>query len=199
MKQKWKRPLELLLSVAMLFSMSSTLVYAADVETGTSAVCPHHVHDETCGYSESAPCTFDSADCELCNSVDSGDPGECICHTLCTEDSIRSNCPVCGAEGTDLVSCTGEVPALLADGPTALVVGGTTVVENSQTTGTGWSYANGVLMLDNATITGTSSTSYGAAIYAAADLTIELKAAAPSQALLRVIILPSAYSMSPVL
>ena len=68
MKQKWKRPLALLLSVAMMFSMSGTPVYAADMETGgASAVCPHHVHDETCGYSEGSPCTFDPADCELCN------------------------------------------------------------------------------------------------------------------------------------
>lgn len=52
----------------MLFSMSGTPVYAVDVETGASAVCPHHVHDETCGYSEGSPCTFDPADCELCNS-----------------------------------------------------------------------------------------------------------------------------------
>ena len=67
MKQKWKRPLALLLSVAMMFSMSGTPVYAADVEMGASAVCPHHVHDETCGYSEGSPCTFDPADCVLCN------------------------------------------------------------------------------------------------------------------------------------
>ncbi len=66
MKQKWNRPLALLLSAAMLFSMSGTPVYAADVETGAS-VCPHHVHDETCGYSEGSPCTFDPSDCELCN------------------------------------------------------------------------------------------------------------------------------------
>ena len=61
MKQKWKRPLALLLSVAMMFSMSGTPVYAADVETGTS-VCPHHVHDETCGYSEGTPCTHEHTD-----------------------------------------------------------------------------------------------------------------------------------------
>ena len=67
MKQKWNRPLALLLSAAMLFSMSGTPVYAADVEMGASAVCPHHVHDETCGYSEGSPCTFDPADCEFCN------------------------------------------------------------------------------------------------------------------------------------
>ena len=62
MKQKWKRPLALLLSVAMMFSMSGTPVYAADMETGASAVCPHHVHDETCGYSEGTPCTHEHTD-----------------------------------------------------------------------------------------------------------------------------------------
>ena len=62
MKQKWKRPLALLLSVAMMFSMSGTPVYAADVEMGASAVCPHHVHDETCGYSEGTPCTHEHTD-----------------------------------------------------------------------------------------------------------------------------------------
>ena len=62
MEQKWKRPLALLLSVAMMFSMSGTPVYAADVETGASAVCPHHVHDETCGYSEGTPCTHEHTD-----------------------------------------------------------------------------------------------------------------------------------------
>ena len=62
MEQKWKRPLALLLSVAMMFSMSGTPVYAADVEMGASAVCPHHVHDETCGYSEGTPCTHEHTD-----------------------------------------------------------------------------------------------------------------------------------------
>lgn len=58
-------------------------------------------------------------------------------------------------------------------------MGGTSVVANgtvSETTsGEGWSYADGTLTLNNATITGTSSTDYGAAIYAAGDLTIELE------------------------
>ena len=66
-----------------------------------------------------------------------------------------------------------------ANDPTTLVVGGTSVVANgtvSETTsGEGWSYADGTLTLNNATITGTSSTDYGAAIYAAGDLTIELE------------------------
>lgn len=66
-----------------------------------------------------------------------------------------------------------------ANDPTTLVVGGTSVVANgtvSETTsGEGWSYADGTLTLNNATITGTSSTDYGAAIYAAGDLTIEME------------------------
>ena len=112
MKQKWKRPLALLLSVAMMFSMSGTPVYAADIETGASAVCPHHVHDETCGYSEGSPCTFDPSDCELCNPTDSGEPegpAECTCETLCTADSVNPDCPVCSAEGADLTACAGTV------------------------------------------------------------------------------------------
>lgn len=112
MKQKWKRPLALLLSVAMMFSMSGTPVYAADMETGASAVCPHHVHDETCGYSEGSPCTFDPSDCELCNPTDSGEPegpAECTCETLCTADSVNPDRPVCSAEGADLTACAGTV------------------------------------------------------------------------------------------
>ena len=273
MKQKWNRPLALLLSAAMLFSMSGTPVYAVDVETGASAVCPHHVHDETCGYSEGtpcthehtddcytlvtecvhehtaecypaetedgaesgsedtatpsdadvkeasacthvcsvesgcitkelncqhvhdetcgysegSPCTFDPADCELCNPTDSGEPeapAECTCETLCTEDSVDPDCPVCGAEGADLADCTGAAPALLAKIAqlSKLVVGGTTVVENSQTTentsGQGWSYDvdSNTLTLNNATINGTDTTGHvGAGIYAEGDLTIVLE------------------------
>lgn len=73
--------------------------------------CPH-VHDETCGYSEGSPCTFDPSDCELCNPTDSGEPeapAECICETLCTADSVNPDCPVCGAEGADLTACAGTV------------------------------------------------------------------------------------------
>ena len=273
MKQKWNRPLALLLSAAMLFSMSGTPVYAVDVETGASAVCPHHVHDETCGYSEGtpcthkhtddcytlvtecvhehtaecypaetedgaesgsedtatpsdadvkeasacthvcsvesgcitkelncqhvhdetcgysegSPCTFDPADCELCNPTDSGEPeapAECTCETLCTEDSVDPDCPVCGAEGADLADCTGAAPALLAETAqlSKLVVGGTTVVESSQTTentsGQGWSYDvdSNILTLDNATINGTNTIGHvGAGIFASGDLTIVLE------------------------
>lgn len=73
--------------------------------------CPH-VHDETCGYSEGSPCTFDPSDCELCSPTDSGEPeapAECTCETLCTADSVNPDCPVCSAEGADLTACAGTV------------------------------------------------------------------------------------------
>lgn len=79
---------------------------------------------------------------------------------------------------TALLGIFGAGQTWAANDPTTLVVGGTNVVENgtvSETTsGDGWSYADGVLTLTDATITGTSSTDYGAAIYAAGDLTIVL-------------------------
>ena len=33
----------------------------------------------------------------------------CTCATLCTEDKVSSDCPVCGAEEADLSKCTGKV------------------------------------------------------------------------------------------
>lgn len=79
---------------------------------------------------------------------------------------------------TALLGIFGAGQTWAANDPTTLVVGGTTVVENGTvgetTSGEGWSYADGVLTLTNATITGTSSTDFGAAIYAAGDLTIVL-------------------------
>ena len=36
------------------------------------------------------------------------DTGECICGTLCTQDSINGDCPVCGGEDADLSLCKGE-------------------------------------------------------------------------------------------
>ena len=91
MKQKWNRPLALLLSAAMLFSMSGTPVYAADVEMGASAVCPHHVHDETCGYSEGTPCTHEHTD---------------DCYTLVTEcvHEHTAECYPADGDGDDTVT-----------------------------------------------------------------------------------------------
>lgn len=78
-----------------------------------------------------------------------------------------------------------------AANPTTLTVGGTNVLDGSywKTNADGtlttdgasaedynvYYDGNGVLTLNNANITGTSSTDYGAAIYAAGDLTIELE------------------------
>ena len=80
-----------------------------------------HQHDEACGYvpaTEGTPCTYV---CEICNAQDSGDvstpsdaqPEECICETLCTEEEINGDCPVCSAEGAELDKvCVGAAPML---------------------------------------------------------------------------------------
>lgn len=80
-----------------------------------------HEHDEACGYvpaTEGTPCTFV---CEVCNAQDSGDPAtpsdaqpkECTCETLCTEEEINGDCPVCSAEGAELDKvCVGAAPML---------------------------------------------------------------------------------------
>lgn len=80
---------------------------------------------------------------------------------------------------TALLGIFGAGQTWAANDPTTLVVGGITVVASGTvggtTSGEGWSYADGVLTLTDANITGTSSTDYGAAIYAAGDLTIVLE------------------------
>ena len=93
--------------------------YASAVE---GAPCQHQ-HDENCGYSPAVagtPCTYV---CEICNSQSSDDPAgpECACETLCTEDAVNTDCPVCGADGADLTLCKGtikEVQALIDALPT---------------------------------------------------------------------------------
>ena len=80
-----------------------------------------HEHDEACGYvpaTEGTPCTFV---CEVCNPQDSGNPAtpsdaqpeECTCETLCTEEEVNADCPVCSAEGAELDKvCVGIAPML---------------------------------------------------------------------------------------
>lgn len=77
--------------------------------------------DEACGYApatEGTPCTYV---CEICNAQDSGNPvtpsdaqpEECTCETLCTEEEINEDCPVCSAEGAELDKvCVGAAPML---------------------------------------------------------------------------------------
>ena len=90
----------------------------------------NHSHDETCGYvpaTEGTPCTFV---CEVCDAQ----PEECTCETLCTDEEVNSDCPVCSAEGAELDKvCVGAAPmlpvtALAAEGaPNTLYVGNTNV------------------------------------------------------------------------
>ena len=82
--------------------------------------------DEACGYvpgTEGTPCTFV---CEVCNAQDSGNtedssdaqPEECTCETLCTEEEVNGDCPVCSAEGAELdKACIGAAPMLAAAAP----------------------------------------------------------------------------------
>ena len=85
-----------------------------------------HQHDEACGYvpaTEGTPCTFV---CEVCNAEDSGNaedssdaqPEECTCETLCSEEEVNADCPVCSAEGAELDKvCIGAAPMLAAAAP----------------------------------------------------------------------------------
>lgn len=88
-----------------------------DSDCITKALDCKHEHDEACGYvpaTEGTPCTYV---CKICNAQDSGNPAapsdaqpeECTCATLCIEEEINVDCPVCSAEGVKLDEvCTGE-------------------------------------------------------------------------------------------
>ena len=159
----------------------------------------NHTHDETCDYvpaTEGTPCTYV---CEICNAQDNGNPvtpsdaqpEECTCETLCTEEEINEDCPVCSVEGAELDKvCVGAalmlpVTTLAAgeDAPGKLWVGQTqitgsgywkTTTEGNFETGSENDYnvyydGNGTLTLNGATIQGGTSTGsvpYGAGIYA---------------------------------
>ena len=134
----------------------------------------NHTHDEAYGYvpaTEGTPCTYV---CEICNAQDSGNPEapsdaqpeECTCETLCTEEEINGDCPVCSAEGAELDKvCVGA--ALLLTAPTLrtgeikLFIGGQQITENGcyeNKNGTwtkvdGTEPANGQFYYDAATFT----------------------------------------------
>lgn len=104
----------------------------------------NHTHDETCGYvpaTEGTPCTFV---CEVCNAQDNGNPvtpsdaqpEECTCETLCTEEEVNADCPVCSAEGAELDKvCVGVAPMLpvtaLAADTNTVYVGGVALAGSS--------------------------------------------------------------------
>lgn len=102
--------------------------HACSEESGciTKTLDCKHQHDEACGYvpaTEGTPCTFV---CKVCNAQDSGNaedssdaqPEECTCETLCTEEEVNADCPVCSAEGAELDKvCIGAAPMLAAAAP----------------------------------------------------------------------------------
>ena len=163
-----------------------------------------HTHDEACGYvpaTEGTPCTFV---CEVCNPQDNGNPAtpsdaqpeECTCETLCTEEEINGDCPVCSAEGAELDKvCVGVAPMLpvtalaAAEGaPSSLYVGNYQIINSDTPTylkagstqgsleegsETDWTVkydpSTATLTLSGATIKGGSdvvSIPYGSGIYA---------------------------------
>ena len=109
----------------------------------------NHSHDEACGYvpaTAGTPCTFV---CEVCDAQDSGKSAipsdaqteECTCETLCTEEEVNGDCPVCSAEGAELDKvCVGTAPmlpvtALAVEGaPNSLYVGDQQVINGNNTT-----------------------------------------------------------------
>ncbi|MDO4331396.1 MAG: MBG domain-containing protein, partial [Eubacteriales bacterium] len=90
--------------------------HACSEESGCITKEPNcrHAHDGECGYTEGTPCTFDPADCEICNPAEEGDDTEpemqeqCSCVTHCTEEQINTACPVCSKTDADLTACKGE-------------------------------------------------------------------------------------------
>ena len=144
-----KRLTAAFLCLCLLFTLLPATAFA-EGETGSgapqagSALCEHHPqHDESCGYTEGTegtPCTFV---CEVCNAQDSGNPAtpsdaqpeKCTCETLCTEEEINGDCPVCSADGAELDKvCVGA--ALLLAAPTLrtgeikLFIGGQQITES---------------------------------------------------------------------
>ena len=107
----------------------------------------NHSHDETCGYvpaTEGTPCTFV---CEVCDAQDSGNPAtpsdaqpeECTCETLCTEEEINADCPVCSVEGAELDKvCVGVAPMLPVTALAAAPIGQVLYVGGVQISSTGY-------------------------------------------------------------
>lgn len=118
---KKKRILSILLSVLLILSMLPVSVLAEGTESAdgeTACVCETLCTEDSVN-SNCPVCGAEGADLFQCLGTGEGEtepakeavPYEeipaCICETLCTEESINTDCPVCGAEGADLTQCTG--------------------------------------------------------------------------------------------
>ena len=102
----------------MAFSACPLTAFADD-SVYTGGLCEHHTeHNEECGYvpaKEGSPCGYW---CEICSGeteesdkadatdeTDETEEPECECDTLCTEDEVNEDCPVCSE---DWENCEGE-------------------------------------------------------------------------------------------
>ena len=104
-------------------SVSDNTAIPSDAEDREPTACTHecseesgcitevldcrHEHDSECGYTEEVPGTPCTFVCEICNPQDGGAQEQCSCITLCTEGNTNLDCPVCGAENSDLSQCKG--------------------------------------------------------------------------------------------
>ena len=52
----WKKIIAMIISLVMVFGIVGINVYGEPVEE-PAVVCPHHIHDDICGYSEGTPCS----------------------------------------------------------------------------------------------------------------------------------------------
>ena len=124
----------------------------------------NHTHDEACGYvpaTAGSPCTYV---CEICNAQDNGNPAtpsdaqteECTCETLCTEEEINEDCPVCSVEGAELDKvCVGAVLMLpvtaLAVETNTVYVGGVALTGSSDSIVYATTNENGEVITEGAT------------------------------------------------
>lgn len=109
-----------LAALMMITAMPATALYASAETVSDNAIGQAGTEDteetvdgdtEETG-TDGAEATGDSDTEEPAQEPPAGpledDTAKCICETLCTEDSINGNCPVCGAEGADLSDCKGK-------------------------------------------------------------------------------------------
>ena len=98
-----KRLFAAFVSLCLIVSMLPTMAFAeagvqySGIVTGASGLCEHHTEH-----------TATPSDAQ---------PEECTCKTLCTEEEINGDCPVCSAEGAELdMVCVGVAPVSVRSG-----------------------------------------------------------------------------------